>query len=508
LDILLDTNALIGSHGTVIVAATYRPTNFNNSSERRERRHSVMVTSYYALDALNGEIIWSHIGKSLEERYKIKTTKQLRISSIARRRSGLTMDTMDDAINSEECLLHYRHWILHSSSNALPHTFWDTSLYREGLSEESKLFIAHFDKKQHYRKDRHYGRKTINKSKRATIYYDRPNVVLFHNHNGLDVVSLHNGRRVCHLSLFASGLYADINNDGVIDHLQVVTDIWKPSSYGRNPIHISSHKISHSSDKFTENMTKRIQESKSEDTTDTETGEYHLCHALLLSGIPVKEELFSIPLYNGISVEKQGVSQINAAMPLLLETLNGHTGRPMQDIVFALNNGMVMRYDSHGILQWNTKPHATPILPHWDEGNDDGKGGGFLDRIDFQGTISSQSLSAIRPILLAGNDGMSILSSGRGTILAHVGFPQLSLGKPILFDANGDGTTDVLIVSVDGIWCYRVAAGMGRSTWTRVIMILLIIGIGVAVLCQQHSGNDYRGTDEYIHEHVGHVALR
>merc|ERR1712183_876073 len=51
----------------------------------------------------------------------------------------------------------------------------------------------------------------------------KPNVVLFHGHDGLAVLSLRNGRPVCHISLTDHTLYADMDQDGVIDQVQVVT---------------------------------------------------------------------------------------------------------------------------------------------------------------------------------------------------------------------------------------------------------------------------------------------
>jgi hypothetical protein len=48
-----------------------------------------------------------------------------------------------------------------------------------------------------------------------------PNVLVAHLEEGIEAVHLYSGRTLCKLHLPAPGLHADINGDGVLDHVQV-----------------------------------------------------------------------------------------------------------------------------------------------------------------------------------------------------------------------------------------------------------------------------------------------
>ena len=48
-----------------------------------------------------------------------------------------------------------------------------------------------------------------------------PNVLVAHLEEGIEAVHLYSGRTLCKLHLPAPGLHADLNGDGVLDHVQV-----------------------------------------------------------------------------------------------------------------------------------------------------------------------------------------------------------------------------------------------------------------------------------------------
>ena len=51
--------------------------------------------------------------------------------------------------------------------------------------------------------------------------YQAPNVLVAHLEEGIEAVHLYSGRTLCKLHLPPSGLHADLNGDGVLDHVQV-----------------------------------------------------------------------------------------------------------------------------------------------------------------------------------------------------------------------------------------------------------------------------------------------
>lgn len=51
--------------------------------------------------------------------------------------------------------------------------------------------------------------------------YQAPNVLVAHLEEGIEAVHLYSGRTLCKLHLPPPGLHADLNGDGVLDHVQV-----------------------------------------------------------------------------------------------------------------------------------------------------------------------------------------------------------------------------------------------------------------------------------------------
>ena len=47
-----------------------------------------------------------------------------------------------------------------------------------------------------------------------------PNVIVAHQEEGIEVLHLYTGRTLCKMLLPPPGLHADVNGDGVVDHVQ------------------------------------------------------------------------------------------------------------------------------------------------------------------------------------------------------------------------------------------------------------------------------------------------
>ena len=139
-----------------------------------------------------------------------------------------------------------------------------------------------------------------------------------------------------------------------------------------------------------------------------------LCHVLVLSGIPAREEVFSANLCSNrkgsITPAKNAFS---TAPPLAVPGLN-HRG---VDLVFALNSRQVSRYDPSGNEVWTTLSDRAP-LPSWSAMTTHSPAS--MQQIDFPAVTRGAASPAVRPILVAGEDGASILSAGRGVILSSL----------------------------------------------------------------------------------------
>lgn len=534
-----------GENGAILLGGRY----ILNSKTRRYP----MRVSFHALDALSGTSLWELKGNHRDKSTglnKAGNNNEPRIpiihtTSSARRRSHLPVADVldpeldnendfvegDDVMTSEECMIHFRASVLDSESGALPHESWH--------GEFGSMSVGRFDRSKGTAGKRRKalgkrGLQLINTSKdgprveqkngitmtgggigynrgasfgmsgassgysgtassgrswqsdllqraipqrliRQQIYKARhphmgkPNVVIFHGHEGLAVVSLKNGLPVCHISLMDHALYADVDQDGVIDTLQVITT---PESYSKS----SSVK----------SLIHRIAGSESERQAQDDAPV--ICHALVTSGLPPREEVFTAPLCVGGPTNPN--HHLSAAPPLLVEGSLGYGN----DVVFAMNNGVVSRYDFNGREVWRKRGGMNDGTPSWNSV----RSAGYLGRIQFgpireaHSSVSASSHrnqhrpgSPVRPILLSGDDGAALISPASGKVLCSVVYPQNVASQPLLVDLTGDGTDDMLVVSKDAIWGYRIVVETGRSGGFVIIVVTLLIGVGLAALMQK-----------------------
>jgi hypothetical protein len=540
----------LGNDGAIILGCRYALSN-------KDGQRQPSKVGFHALDAMTGTSLWNMKGdQESSSGMKIGNNTPLvpiiHTTSSARRRSHLpTTDLLDsdldnensfgegnDVMTSTECISHFRSSVLDKESGALPHEFWgddgELGSVSVGRFDQTKWSggkrSKRIDKKGLHLLDKSSGglgerhgkgpiilprdpigqvkgsrgsaidqnsnwrmsliqraipRRLIKQQRYSATHAHtgRPNVVLFHGREGLAVLSLKNGRPVCHVSLMDGSLYADIDEDGKIDTIQVVTS---PKSQ------FDSGAVASLIQRFAE----EADESGSGSISDAPI----ICHALVTSGLPPREELFTAPLCLGGPINH---SQVTAAPPLLVEGSMGYGN----DVVFAMNNGVIVRYDFNGREIWRKKGGINDGTPSWHSGQS-----AFLGRLQFgilRETHSSVSASShrnqhrpgspLRPILLSADDGAVLISPTSGNVLASVVYPQLVKSQPTLADLSGDGTDDLLVVSDDAIWGYRIVVDTEQSGYFVIIVVTLLIGVAVAVLIHkmnlQTSQSPRRSTD-------------
>jgi hypothetical protein len=466
-ELLFEKNAPVGKHGALVVAARYhvdiilheqgQGQQDQGGSQDEIQKESSM---YFALDAFTGEVLWQndarHRHHSDRRKNDTDPDHHLPLSSMGRRRSRLSRYTeavrkIDESESSEDCLHHFGDLISDEATGVLPHSFWHQHVDRGSLEWDTMLVSSHFDRRRRRRrKDNEIDLKApgwlaheisggANRNgkthKERQLQFGHPNVVVFHNRYGINVLSLRNGKQICHLSLLENMLHTDINRDGKVDKIEVAMS--NPAEAASSPCHAI------------------VSSGTSETTID-------ICDDR--NGQPKNEA----KLTHGLS----------ATPPLVVESYDNDV--MTYDIVFALNNGLLKRYDIHGRRKWTARGSIDDI-PSWDQGP--GAHNGYLFRIDFDGTSTYKiSAAAQRPILLSGDDSMALYTAGGGRLLDKARFPQTFVGKPLLQDLNGDGTTDVLITTVDGVWGYCVEITQGGSAFLRIINGLLASFVVVAFL--------------------------
>ena len=324
-----------------------------------------------------------------------------------------------------------------------------------------------------------------NNKEKPSLIYGRPNALVIQTQGGVQIRSLKNGFPLCHMSLLPETVYSDLNNDGIVDQVQVLLNSKPPSS---------------GSEQWAMDLVKRIENNDSQ--KKYQKGDFpsppqpsNLCHAMVLSGVPANEELFSTSLCHGGSRSNQQKHQIigdhvtlDALPPLIVESLDGR--RNTRDVIVALNNGIVNRlHGRNGRRQWVTFEKDINF-PTWEAMH--------VNKNTVLARIQSRNVvPALQPLLLAGENSLAVLSVKTGAMLALAAFPQTSIRGPVLAKVSGgDGTTDVFITSKDGIWCYQISIHPGSNVFVRIMVGLLIMGLMLALLMNRFGQRkDKRSSD-------------
>ncbi len=453
--LLLETDAPVGKYGALVVAVRYyTQEGVNGDNEASDSKESSV---YFALDAFSGMLLWTNIGHHRHHSNQAQAMHGKENSTPLS--STENVSKIDESSeSSEDCILHFRNLILDESSGVLPHAFWHQSVDRGAIEYDTKLVSSQFFDRKHQDKNSQNWQeksgwlvKTIasagkGKSRmhnRPGLHFRNPDVAVFHNRHGINILSLQNGKQVCNLSLLENVFYADVNQDGIIDQVQFTTN----------------------NDQTSERM--------------------QICQALIHSGIMTKSELGRISLCDdGSGIGNR--SAIHSAPPLLVESKSA-----IGDMIFATNHGMIKRSDIQGKKIWTGKGRLTDI-PGWDEIG--GNNNGYLARVAFERNPSNDKfMLGMRPILLSGDNKVAIFTSGRGRLLDKATYPQMILGRPILHDVNGDGTTDLIVTTVDGIWGYCVTISTETSKWLQLLNGILLLLITFAFLVAHFDNTDGKG---------------
>lgn len=289
-----------------------------------------------------------------------------------------------------------------------------------------------------------------------------PNVVVAHQKEGIEAVHLASGRTICKLHLQEGGLHADINGDGVLDHVQVV---------GGNG---------------------------AEQTVVSGSMEVlRPCWAVATSGVPVREQLFnaSICHYSHFNFFQHGdfsrsfghnldVSSLEVATPILLPRSDGHRHRKGShgDVIFLTNRGEVTSYAPglHGhdaVWQWQLVTGATwSNLP---------SPSGMMEAGMVVPTLKAFSLRVHdnQELILAAGDQEAVVLSPGGSILTSVVLPALPTHALICDDFSNDGLTDLILVTSSGVYGFVQTRHPGALFFSTLVGCLIIV-MGVIFVSQ------------------------
>ncbi|KAJ0040071.1 hypothetical protein Pint_28361 [Pistacia integerrima] len=289
-----------------------------------------------------------------------------------------------------------------------------------------------------------------------------PNVIVAHLKEGIEVIHLASGRTLCKLHLQEGGLHADINGDGVLDHVQAV---------GGNG---------------------------AEQTVVSGSMEVlRPCWAVATSGVPVREQLFnaSICHHSHFNLFQHGefsrgfgrnpdVVSLEVATPILIPRSDGHRHRKGShgDVIFLTNRGEVTAYSpaSHGhdaVWQWQLLTGATwSNLP---------SPSGMMEANLVVPTLKAFSLRVHdnQQMILAAGDQEAVVLSPGGSILTSVDLPAPPTHALVCEDFSNDGLTDLILMTSNGVYGFVQTRQPGALFFSTLVGCLIVV-MGIIFITQ------------------------
>ncbi|GMH24022.1 hypothetical protein Nepgr_025865 [Nepenthes gracilis] len=294
-----------------------------------------------------------------------------------------------------------------------------------------------------------------------THFWWIPNVVVAHEKEGIEALHLVTGRTFCKLHLQEGGLHADINGDGVLDHVQVV---------GGNG---------------------------AEQTVSGSMEVLRPCWAVATSGVPVREQLFnaSICHHSHFNLFQHGdfartfgrphdASTLEVATPILIQRDDGRKHRmgSRGDVIFLTNRGEVTSYSSgeHGheaIWQWQILTGAT-----WSNLPSPSR---VMETSMVVPTLKPFSLRVHdnQQMILVGGDQEAIVISPGGSVMATVDLPAPPTNTLVCDDFSNDGLTDLILATSNGVYGFVQTRQPGAFFFSTLVGCLIVV-MGVIFMTQ------------------------
>ncbi|XP_073151389.1 LOW QUALITY PROTEIN: uncharacterized protein [Henckelia pumila] len=287
-----------------------------------------------------------------------------------------------------------------------------------------------------------------------------PNVIVAHEKEGIEAIHLATGRTLCKLHLQEGGLHADINGDGVLDHVQVVGGNGAEQSVISGSMEV-----------------------------------LRPCWAVATSGVPVREQLFnaSICHHTPFNLFQHGefsrsfgrnsdVTSLDVATPILIPRNDGHRHRigSHGDVVFLTNRGEVTSYSPglHGHdAEWNWQ-----LLT-----------GATWTKLPSPYGMDSDVVPTLKPfplrthdnpemILAAGDQEAVVLSPG-GSLLTTMDLPASPTHALVCEDFSNDGLTDIIVVTSNGVYGFVQTRQPGALFFSTLVGCLIVV-MGVLFVSQ------------------------
>eukprot|EP00887_Chlorella_sp_A99_P007059 scaffold2.g7059.t1 len=249
-----------------------------------------------------------------------------------------------------------------------------------------------------------------------------PNVVVAHLEEGLEMVHLFSGRTVCRLHLEPASLHADLNSDGVPDHIVAIVTSGIPP-------------------------------------------QHHLWNGTICR--PFRSSLSRLPLLSPVEVAPPVVLPI----PGQHGKYRGHKALA----VFLNSRGELTAYSANGKLLWQTS-----IGADWNVVEDEVAKGRHVP------TLRAMPLRthATPSVLLAADSHSASIVSEYGAVLESMELPEVPSMALQLVDWNFDGLVDVVVVGREGMYAWAQVRRPGVLRFSALLGALLVCMAAVFITQQ------------------------
>eukprot|EP00897_Mesotaenium_endlicherianum_P001124 jgi/Mesen1/11011/ME000098S10407 len=303
----------------------------------------------------------------------------------------------------------------------------------------------------------------------GTAHWWAPNAMVVHLKEGIEAIHLYSGRTICKLLLTAGGLHADINGDGVLDHVQV------------SGAHTGESTMAAGAE-----------------------SPMKPCWAVATSGVPVKEQLFNGSVckhspserysemfgfgHRGFGESNEAIETIEVATPIIMPKpeKGRHRRRSHGDVIFLNSRGEVTAYTveggvhhHHGKMRWQVSSDA-----HWY--NERGPAG--FDNDPVVPTLMALPLRVGGPpeVILAGGESAAVVLSPHGVEETSFSVPMGSVSPFVVADFNNDNLNDLILVTALGLYGFQQVRQPGAVLFSSLLGVLILC-MGV-VFVTQHVG--------------------
>lgn len=289
----------------------------------------------------------------------------------------------------------------------------------------------------------------------ATGHWWAPNAVVVHLKEGIEAIHLYSGRTICKLLLRAGGLHADINGDGVLDHVQA------SGAHG------------------------------GEQMVATGLSEpLKACWAIATSGVPVREQLFNGSICRsrgnnlmqqefgsrGFGLDDLDNTPLEVATPIILPLKDKHRHRKGSHgaAIFLNSHGDVTAYEAegglhshHGRLRWQVATEA-----RWEN---PGMPNGIATELAIP-TLKAMALRKGGPpeVILVAGETSAVVLSPNGHKEASFSFASNPTVPLLIADFNDDGLNDIMLLSTYGIYGYVQVRQPGAVLFSALLGFLVV----------------------------------